>query len=136
MKFGCSVMGHMALQICLTFPKHNPLKQILSMSLTKPSSLSQKPNPQNKHASILSLTKRDLHFSFLALIFNGFSPPILAQDLALQRYIDSKEGFTLLRPSSWTQVYDILIYPPLWYMYMCMYICVLWSLFKKFGFFY
>nr|POE99225.1 psbp domain-containing protein 2, chloroplastic [Quercus suber] len=30
--------------------------------------------------------------------------PILAEELQLQRYIDPKEGFTLLRPSSWIKV--------------------------------
>ncbi|GAV77274.1 PsbP domain-containing protein, partial [Cephalotus follicularis] len=104
-------MGLMALQICLSLSK---LSRSPTMSLKKLPYLCPKLNPQNtkKETSIslsLCLTKRELHFSFFALILNGLSPntstAILHQDLlALERYTDYKEGFTLLRPSSWIKV--------------------------------
>ncbi|KAL5554911.1 hypothetical protein UlMin_037147 [Ulmus minor] len=54
------------------------------------------------------LSKRELSLSSFALLLNGFSPnlpaAISAQQLELLRYTDDKEGFTLLRPSSWIKV--------------------------------
>ena len=59
------------------------------------------------------LSKRELGLSSLAFILTGFSPnltmPMYAQELELERYTDSKEGFTLLRPSSWIKVFNIVI---------------------------
>ncbi|XP_022148982.1 psbP domain-containing protein 2, chloroplastic isoform X4 [Momordica charantia] len=56
----------------------------------------------------LFLTRRTLNLSVISLLLYGFSPNIcaavFADDLELERYTDSKEGFTLLRPSSWVKV--------------------------------
>ena len=57
---------------------------------------------------LLSLTKRRLNSSALALILNGFLPhnskALSDKELELERYTDVDEGFTLLRPSSWIKV--------------------------------
>ncbi|KAJ1401228.1 PsbP family [Sesbania bispinosa] len=53
------------------------------------------------------LSKRKLNLTLLLTTFLwGVLPDtlLLAQELELQRYTDSKEGFTLLIPSSWTKV--------------------------------
>ncbi|XP_027355576.1 psbP domain-containing protein 2, chloroplastic [Abrus precatorius] len=58
-------------------------------------------------------SKRSLNLTLLLTTFllgeavslpNVHDAVLLAQELELQRYTDSKEGFTLLRPSSWTKV--------------------------------
>ncbi|KAJ1380804.1 PsbP family [Sesbania bispinosa] len=54
-----------------------------------------------------SLSKRKLNLTLLLTTFmwNGLPDTLLlAQELELQRYTDSKEGFTLFAPSSWTKV--------------------------------
>ncbi|XP_020234949.1 psbP domain-containing protein 2, chloroplastic [Cajanus cajan] len=56
-----------------------------------------------------SLSKRNLNLALLLTTFLWGQPVslpnvLLAQELDLQRYTDSKEGFTLLTPSSWTKV--------------------------------
>ncbi|XP_061356216.1 psbP domain-containing protein 2, chloroplastic [Gastrolobium bilobum] len=57
-----------------------------------------------------SFSKRRLNLTLLPTTFllvmlpNMRDALLLAQELELQRYTDSKEGFTLLRPSSWTKV--------------------------------
>ncbi|KAK7410939.1 hypothetical protein VNO78_02180 [Psophocarpus tetragonolobus] len=60
-----------------------------------------------------SFTKRNLNLTLLLSTFlwgqavlspNERHALLLAQELELQRYTDSKEGFTLLTPSSWTKV--------------------------------
>lgn len=78
--------------------------------------------PSHKDMQLLSpcFSKRKLN---LALLLNAFLwgvlPPILPDhalllaqelDLELQRYTDSKEGFTLLTPSSWTKVKLLLVF--------------------------
>lgn len=112
----------MALHICNCFAlsnhnfhnkqSHTPL---FSNSMPKASSLLQRhtstvPPPPPTLTSPL-FTKRKLSLSILAaaVFLNGFFPnlpkPIFAQELELERYTDSKEGFTLLRPSSWIKVF-------------------------------
>ncbi|XLR51490.1 hypothetical protein S83_002162, partial [Arachis hypogaea] len=69
--------------------------------------------PHNNHILHLStfFTKRKLHLTLLLTTFlssnlsNTSGALLMAQelDLELQRYTDSKEGFTLLIPSSWTK---------------------------------
>ncbi|XP_008460857.1 psbP domain-containing protein 2, chloroplastic isoform X1 [Cucumis melo] len=58
--------------------------------------------------SFLLLSRRALNVSVLSMFLYGFSPSIssavFAEDFELERYTDSKEGFTLLRPSSWVKV--------------------------------
>ncbi|GMN61684.1 hypothetical protein TIFTF001_030765 [Ficus carica] len=65
-------------------------------------------DPQTQALPWPLLTKRQLCLSSLAFILNGFSPnlanSISAQVPELERYTDSNEGFTLLRPSSWIKV--------------------------------
>ncbi|CAJ1974821.1 unnamed protein product [Sphenostylis stenocarpa] len=60
-----------------------------------------------------SFSKRNLNLTLLLTMFLcGQAVPLpnirgallLAQELEFQRYTDSKEGFTLLTPSSWTKV--------------------------------
>ncbi|KAK7353693.1 hypothetical protein VNO80_19144 [Phaseolus coccineus] len=56
-----------------------------------------------------SLSKRNLNLTLLLTMFLWGQAPMgdalsLAQELELQRYIDSEEGFTLLTPSSWAKV--------------------------------
>ncbi|KAL9356454.1 hypothetical protein Peur_049707 [Populus x canadensis] len=56
-----------------------------------------------------SSSRRDLNLSVLALLITGSLQNLsnnitLAQELELERYTDSKEGFTLRRPSSYVQV--------------------------------
>lgn len=55
------------------------------------------------------LRKRMLNLSILALILSlpissSISNVVMAQDLELERYTDSKQGFTLLKPPSWVKV--------------------------------
>lgn len=61
---------------------------------------------QNPNIDI-NLSKRHLNLSILTLLFNGFllDKAKSITDLEnLQRYTDSKDGFTLLVPSSWIKV--------------------------------
>ncbi|XP_038900373.1 psbP domain-containing protein 2, chloroplastic isoform X2 [Benincasa hispida] len=74
-------------------------------------SVTQKHIPGSNHLitnPLLFLSRRALNVSVISLFFYGFSPNIcaavFAEDLELERYSDSKEGFTLLRPSSWVKV--------------------------------
>ncbi|EXB36436.1 PsbP domain-containing protein 2 [Morus notabilis] len=82
-----------------------------------PKTLSPNPHPQaslnhRRHSydpqTWPLLGKRELCLSSLALVLNGFSPYLpnsfSAEELELERYTDSNEGFTLLRPSSWIKV--------------------------------
>uniref|UniRef100_A0A0F7CYP2 PsbP domain-OEC23 like protein n=1 Tax=Pelargonium citronellum TaxID=73188 RepID=A0A0F7CYP2_9ROSI len=118
----------MALQICSCFALSCPKQQnqthtqnfifpktLLSQSLPKASSSSTQNRYLEKSNDIyeepnlsISFSKRSLNFSILALFFNGFLPNLskcaYAEELELQRYTDSKEGFTLLIPSSFNKV--------------------------------
>ncbi|XP_062093521.1 psbP domain-containing protein 2, chloroplastic [Humulus lupulus] len=72
-------------------------------------SLNPRRHEAQREPPLLScLGKRKLGLSSLSLILSGFFPNLpmamSAQELELERYIDSKEGFTLLRPSSWIKV--------------------------------
>ncbi|KAJ8765389.1 hypothetical protein K2173_012086 [Erythroxylum novogranatense] len=84
-----------------------PPKIFFSTPLLKASIFTQKHNGLCKETQLPShcLSKRELNLSTLALILSGLFPSVsLAQELALERYTDSKEGFTLLRPSSYVKV--------------------------------
>lgn len=115
----------MALQICLALSvsNHNSCikflsstKTLLSISVTKPSFSYQKCNPRYRNAdnkeSVVQLSpflsRRQLSFSSFVPLLYGLYPEIskasLPEDVELERYTDSKEGFTLLKPSSWIKV--------------------------------
>ncbi|KAL6223230.1 hypothetical protein ACLB2K_006618 [Fragaria x ananassa] len=96
----------MSLHICNCFALSN-YKQAHTR---QPCFSNSKPNPSSSSSSLQTpphFTKRSLAFSLVAPLFlNGVLPnlPIFAEELELERYTDSKEGFTLLRPSSWIKV--------------------------------
>ncbi|KAJ6289136.1 hypothetical protein OIU76_025021 [Salix suchowensis] len=118
----------MALQVSFSFTSHNPCQRNLTPKLFSPKIFSstslpiasfsnQKQNPESsndpqKETLILSLgssNRRKLNLSVIALLVNGslpnlFNNSILAQELELERYTDSKEDFTLLTPSSYVKV--------------------------------
>lgn len=118
----------MALQVSFSFTSHNPCQRnhtpklfspkiFSSTSLPIASFSNQKQNPESsndpqKETLILSLgssKRRKLNLSVIALLVNGslpnlFNNSILAQELELERYTDSKEDFTLLTPSSYVKV--------------------------------
>lgn len=54
------------------------------------------------------LSKRKLNLVVVTTLLWGILPntrdALLAEEMELERYTDLKEGFTLLRPSSWTKV--------------------------------
>ncbi|KAF2582722.1 hypothetical protein F2Q68_00001995, partial [Brassica cretica] len=62
------------------------------------------------HSSTVGIcfSKRHLNLSILTLLFNGGflldKAKSMAESEDLQRYTDSKDGFTLLVPYSWTKV--------------------------------
>ena len=104
----------------LSSPTHRT-RTIFSISLPKPSLLStQQHNPvpesthnvNDTHKDSFCLSKRNLNLAILVLFSYGFFPnmskSILAEELQLQRYVDTKEGFTLLTPSSWIKVHTLL----------------------------
>ncbi|KAL9462536.1 hypothetical protein AB3S75_000525 [Citrus x aurantiifolia] len=101
----------MALQICLalSISSHNSLNH--SPMSSSPSTLItfsvQTKKKTVVELSSLRLSKRELCSSFV-LILNGLYPKLskasLPEEMELQRYTDSNEGFTLLRPSSWNKV--------------------------------
>ncbi|KDP29462.1 hypothetical protein JCGZ_19291 [Jatropha curcas] len=81
-------------------------KPFFSNSLPKDSLLIRNHDPLPLS---LCSTKRKLYLAILALIINESLPDISNTVLALQlekleRYTDAKEGFTLLRPSSYVKV--------------------------------
>lgn len=102
----------MALQICLalSISSHNSLNH--SPMSSSPSTLISFSVQTKKKTvvelSSLRLSKRELCFSSFVLILNGLYPKLskasLPEEMELQRYTDSNEGFTLLRPSSWIKV--------------------------------
>ncbi|KAJ6991030.1 hypothetical protein NC653_019297 [Populus alba x Populus x berolinensis] len=118
----------MALRVSFSFTSHSPCQQnhtpkpfsprtFSSTSLPKASFSNQKQNPESiddSRKETLTLShgsskRRKLSLSVLALLINGSLPnlsnnSILAQELELARYTDSKEGFTLLTPSSYVKV--------------------------------
>ncbi|CAN7008318.1 hypothetical protein IGI04_010932 [Brassica rapa subsp. trilocularis] len=64
---------------------------------------------QNHSSTVgISFSKRHLNLSIITLLFNGGFLLDKAKSMAesgdLQRYTDSKDGFTLLVPSSWPKV--------------------------------
>ncbi|KAF8404055.1 hypothetical protein HHK36_008932 [Tetracentron sinense] len=74
------------------------------------------PLPSHKHKSSCNslkdklpvfLSKRTLNLSIVALLLSAPSTTIsiaIAQEQELERYTDTKQGFTLLKPSSWIKV--------------------------------
>ncbi|GKU88979.1 hypothetical protein SLEP1_g3183 [Rubroshorea leprosula] len=103
----------MASQVC--YPHLNHIQHKENRLPRIPPSPAQQHNPQNAYPLnqetpqvSLCLGKRKLNFSFLALILNGVFPnnskAMSDQELKLETYTDSKEGFTLLRPSSYIMV--------------------------------
>ncbi|KAJ6918678.1 hypothetical protein NC651_012822 [Populus alba x Populus x berolinensis] len=117
----------MALQLAFSFPNHNPYQQnhMLKSSSLKTFNISTSLSPSTsfstpKHyrpqstshplqEAFRSSSRRDLNLSVLALLITGSLQNLsnnitLAQELELERHTDSKEGFTLRRPSSYVQV--------------------------------
>ncbi|RDX66396.1 PsbP domain-containing protein 2, chloroplastic [Mucuna pruriens] len=86
-----------------TYASSRPLVSILFPKSTSPTCIHK-----DMHLPP-SFTKRNLNLTILLTTFLWGQPNaryalLLAQELELQRYTDSKEGFTLLTPSSWTKV--------------------------------
>ncbi|KAF3439274.1 hypothetical protein FNV43_RR17550 [Rhamnella rubrinervis] len=101
----------MALQMCFApiFKPPFPSPGILfSNSLPKASLYKRRNEPKKEALPLLCLSKRELSLSALALFLHGFftnfSCAISAEELELERYTDSNEGFTLLMPSSWIKI--------------------------------
>uniref|UniRef100_A0A6P3YTH5 psbP domain-containing protein 2, chloroplastic n=1 Tax=Ziziphus jujuba TaxID=326968 RepID=A0A6P3YTH5_ZIZJJ len=105
----------MALQTCFSLSHINLFKPtfsspttLFSNSLPKPFVYQRFSEPQRETLPSICLSKRELGLSALSLFLHGFLPnlpsAISAEKLELERYTDSKEGFTLLRPSSWIKV--------------------------------
>ncbi|XP_021900389.1 psbP domain-containing protein 2, chloroplastic [Carica papaya] len=97
------------------FPNFSRTKTLLSVSAPRFPFLSQihalKTGIDNDRKALLPslcFSRRNLSFPILALLVNGFllkdSIAMENQELQLERYTDVKEGFTLLRPSSWIKV--------------------------------
>ncbi|XP_059432944.1 psbP domain-containing protein 2, chloroplastic-like [Corylus avellana] len=113
----------MASQICFPLWTHNLLKHNNAPTFSSPrtffsislsSTQQQHPksicNDPHKDALVSHcLSRRKLSLSILAVFWSSGLLPnmtkaILAGELELERYTDPTEGFTLLRPSSWTKV--------------------------------
>ncbi|KAF8037345.1 hypothetical protein BT93_B0299 [Corymbia citriodora subsp. variegata] len=121
----------MALRTCLALSDHHslfhlrpfflfpPLKSNSSFSITPPRVPTQNHSPRAQVSVFphegdrfllpsLRLSKREASLSILAILLNGCgssaSVATLPQEVELERYTDSKEGFTLLKPSSWVKV--------------------------------
>lgn len=83
-------------------------KRFVSILLFKPKSspVTQNCNPRCSSGEH-SVTKRMLNLTVAAMsicgLLNSFTP-LLAEEMELERYTDSKEGFTLLKPYSWMKV--------------------------------
>ncbi|KAK1552763.1 hypothetical protein Q3G72_023115 [Acer saccharum] len=103
-------------QICLALSNHISLIPSTKTHLKKPSFSAQNNYPwsfdkYDKETMPLSLclSKRELNISGIVLLLNGLCPEISKalsneEKMELERYTDSKEGFTVLRPSSWIKV--------------------------------
>ncbi|XP_028766084.1 psbP domain-containing protein 2, chloroplastic-like [Neltuma alba] len=83
-------------------------KTFVSILLSKPKSslVTQNCNPRSSSDEPF-LTKRMLNLTLVAMSICGLpdvSSALLAEEMELERYTDSKEGFTLLKPSSWMKV--------------------------------
>ncbi|XP_056168351.1 psbP domain-containing protein 2, chloroplastic-like [Syzygium oleosum] len=113
----------MALQTCSALSDHHrslfnlrpfpfpPLNSSTSRSITKPRipTRNRSPRAQVPFLPAVRLSKRRAaSLSILAILLNGCgssaSLATLPQEVELERYTDSKEGFTLLKPSSWVKV--------------------------------
>ncbi|XP_011031117.1 PREDICTED: psbP domain-containing protein 2, chloroplastic-like isoform X2 [Populus euphratica] len=112
----------LSLQLAFSFPNHYPYQRNhmlktfnISTSLSPSTSFS---TPKHYHPqstshplqeAFRSSSRRDPNLSVLALLITGSLQNLsnnisLAQELELDRYTDSKEGFTLRGPSSYVQV--------------------------------
>lgn len=91
---------------------HASRKTFISTVFVKPnSSLSAQTcdcNPGSSYEEPF-LTKRRLNLTVVAMLVCGILPDmynqVLAEEIELERYTDSKEGFTLLKPSSFIKVF-------------------------------
>lgn len=114
----------MASQICFPLWTNNLLKHNNAPRVSSPRTLlsiclssTQQHHPKSicndphKDAFVSHcLSRRQLSLSILGVfwpsgLFPYMTKAILAGELELERYTDPMEGFTLLRPSSWTKVY-------------------------------
>uniref|UniRef100_A0A0F7CYP0 PsbP domain-OEC23 like protein n=1 Tax=Geranium maderense TaxID=28964 RepID=A0A0F7CYP0_9ROSI len=89
----------------LSYPKLQKHTQNSKLSFSLPETHSSSSSSSNDHGPRLS--KRSLNLSLLVLLFNGSSSKYVAraeESEVLQRYTDSKEGFTLLVPSTFHKV--------------------------------
>ncbi|XP_072080677.1 psbP domain-containing protein 2, chloroplastic-like isoform X2 [Arachis hypogaea] len=106
----------MALKTCFTLlhhSQHSPSRTFFSIPSFNSASCILHNEPHNNHILHFStfFTKRKLHLPPLLTTFlscnlsNTSAAFLMAQelDLELHRYTDSKEGYTLLIPSSWTK---------------------------------
>ncbi|KAM7459737.1 hypothetical protein LguiA_036280 [Lonicera macranthoides] len=85
---------------------HSPLFSPLTTTLT--TLLSQNPKQIDPVKPPICLSKRVLNLTILAVLssvpLSRFSKSMAQDYLDLELYTDSKEGFTLLKPSSWIKV--------------------------------
>lgn len=121
----------MALRICLPLLNHNlcrdsyrptsscprtlfgiSLPRAAFVSTPRRNSESSHNDPEEDALGSHCLSKRKFNLVILAAVSYGFvltmKKATLAEQLELERYTDSKEGFTLLRPSSWNKVPALL----------------------------
>ncbi|KAL3729071.1 hypothetical protein ACJRO7_033642 [Eucalyptus globulus] len=109
----------MALRTCLALSDHRSLESNSSSPIAAPRVPTQNHGPRARVSAFphegdrfllpaLRLSKREANLSILAVLLNGCGPSAsaatLRQEVELERYTDSKEGFTLLKPSSWVKV--------------------------------
>jgi hypothetical protein len=102
----------MSLKSLSTFSHNTLFHKLVHASSSSPGSIPTSTSPiciHHSHKQTPCLSKRKLNFTLLLTPFLWTVFPnelLLAQELIteLQRYTDSKEGFTLLTPSSWTKV--------------------------------
>ncbi|XP_044469249.1 psbP domain-containing protein 2, chloroplastic [Mangifera indica] len=96
-------------QICSALSTHHN-SAFVHNPITKFSSSTKPPfSPRNFKTETLQvslcLCKREINLSLVALLLNGFYAKVSkAEEMELERYTDSTEGFTFLRPSSWIKV--------------------------------
>ncbi|KAK7316934.1 hypothetical protein RJT34_00758 [Clitoria ternatea] len=102
-----ALKGSHTLSHSTLFHQHSQFTYASSRTLI--STLFQKSTSHKHIHSSPSFSKRTLLLTTVLwgqslLLPNARDALLLAQELELQRYTDSKEGFTLLRPPSWTKV--------------------------------
>ncbi|KAA8531154.1 hypothetical protein F0562_005932 [Nyssa sinensis] len=91
-------------------PKPRPKSPLFSNSMSDSSPHKHIPidiNNSHKENPSICLSRRKLNLSIVAVVLSAALPSTAeakAEESELERYTDSKEGFTLLRPSSWSKV--------------------------------